>query len=345
MQANLTKCTKKMKLAKKPTQRLAYIDIAKTIALMLIVYSHTTNCYGQTYLGSFFIAAFFLLSGYTSKYNVPWKQHLIKRAKRLLIPYLLFNVVFILLCRNFTVYDLLGVVYSRYRLGLEGSSLPVMLRSLNGPLWFFTAMFLADTLFIKLAKMVDLINSNIRVHAIIVVCLLSASLLLNQIPFLLPWSLDTVPFFALFMYTGQLCLRYNIFKDVLGLKILIILILLIAGCQINGPINISIRIYGHSILLSFLTGVTGTLFLVWIGKLLEASKIGSFLAKRGKHTLTIFSLQMFVLHFVNSATSFAGYKGTSVLINILFGIGAVIVVFIFGEVTSKILKRFFPSIF
>ena len=110
-----------MKLDNKPTQRLPYIDIAKAIALMLIVYSHTTNCYGQTYLGSFFIAAFFLLSGYTSKYKVSWKQHLIKRAQRLLIPYLLFSVVFILLCRNFTFYDLLGVVYSRYRSGLEGS--------------------------------------------------------------------------------------------------------------------------------------------------------------------------------------------------------------------------------
>ena len=97
-----------MKLEKKTTRRLAYIDIAKAIALMLIVYSHTANCYGQIYLGSFFIAAFFLLSGYTSKYNESWKQHLIKRAQRLLIPYLLFNVVFILLCRNFTTYDLLG---------------------------------------------------------------------------------------------------------------------------------------------------------------------------------------------------------------------------------------------
>lgn len=48
-----------MKLDNKPTQRLPYIDIAKAIALMLIVYSHTANCYGQTYLGSFFIAAFF----------------------------------------------------------------------------------------------------------------------------------------------------------------------------------------------------------------------------------------------------------------------------------------------
>ena len=189
-----------MKLDNKPTQRLPYIDIAKAIALMLIVYSHTTNCYGQTYLGSFFIAAFFLLSGYTSKYKVSWKQHLIKRAQRLLIPYLLFSVVFILLCRNFTFYDLLGVVYSRYRSGLEGSSLPIMLRSLNGPLWFFTAMFFADMLFIKLAKMVDVINSSIRVHAIVVISLLSASFLLNQIPFLLPWSLDMVPFFALFMY-------------------------------------------------------------------------------------------------------------------------------------------------
>jgi putative acyltransferase len=334
-----------MKINQSPTQRLAYIDIAKTIALMLIVYSHTTNCYGQIYLGSFFIAAFFLLSGYTSKYNESWKQHLIKRAKRLLIPYLLFNVFFILLCRHFTVYDLLGVVYSRYRLGLEGSSLPIMLRSLNGPLWFFTAMFLADTLFIKLAKMVDLTNSNLKVHAIVILSLLSASFLLNQISFLLPWSLDMVPFFTLFMYLGQLCFRYNIFRHIQGLKIFIIILLLIVGCQINGPINLSIRIYGHSILLSFLTGIMGTFLLIWIGKLLETSRIGSILATSGKHTLTIFSQQMFVLHFVNSAISSVGYDGTNIIVNILLGICAVILVFIIGEVTSKILKRFLPSIF
>ena len=130
----------------------SYIDIVKTIALILIVYSHTAHCYGQVYLGSFFIAAFFLMSGYTSKPILSWKTYLVKRTKRLLIPYFFFNVIFIILCRHFSTYDFLGIFYSRFKFDIVGESMPVMLRSLNGPLWFFTAMFLTDILFIGVIK-------------------------------------------------------------------------------------------------------------------------------------------------------------------------------------------------
>ena len=328
-----------------PNQRLPYIDIVKTIALILIVYSHTAHCYGQVYLGSFFIAAFFLMSGYTYKPILSWKTYLAKRTKRLLIPYFFFNVIFIILCRHFSLYDILGIFYSRFKIDIVGESMPVMLRSLNGPLWFFTAMFLTDILFIGVIKITDFKKKNKLIHFFIIFILLVTSFLLNQVPLLLPWSLDMVPFFTLFMYLGHLCFRYNMFDSLQGWKMILAVIVLIVACKVNGSINLSIRVYGQSILLCLLTGTLGTFLLVWMGKSIENTAVGCFLAAVGKHTLTIFSLQMFVLHFVNSTISFVGYDGTQTMINILLGFVAVVIVFVIGKLTSVVLKRLVPSVF
>ena len=334
-----------MKTQSTTNQRLSFIDIAKSIALMLIVYSHTAHCYGQVYLGSFFIAAFFFMSGYTSKPIVSWKTYLTKRTKRLLIPYFIFNVIFVILCRNFSTYDLLGIVYSRYTIDIFGGTTPVMLRSLNAPLWFFTAMFFSDVLFVCINRLVNFTNKSLIVHGIVVSILLVLCYLLNQIPILLPWSIDTIPFFTLFMYIGLLSSKYNLLEFLHGWKMIFIIILLVLGCYINGSINLSIRSYGHSILLCFLTGLMGSFLLVWIGKLLENLSLGHILATTGKHTLTIFSLQMFVLHFINSAISFVRYDGGKTTINILLGAIAVVVVFIIGVIASKGLRRIMPSVF
>ena len=50
--------------------RLQHIDIAKGIAICLMVYGHT-NSYGMSFIYSFHMPLFFILSGYLTKLNVP----------------------------------------------------------------------------------------------------------------------------------------------------------------------------------------------------------------------------------------------------------------------------------
>ncbi len=83
--------------------RLKHIDIAKGIAICLMVYGHT-NSYGMSFIYSFHMPLFFVLSGYLTKLNVPDGQALKfavgevkKKLKGLYLPWLKYNLLFILL--------------------------------------------------------------------------------------------------------------------------------------------------------------------------------------------------------------------------------------------------------
>lgn len=181
-------------------QRLLYVDMAKSIALILVVYSHIPGALWQPYLGSFFIFAFFFLSGFTGGTRASWKEHVLKRARRLLIPYVLFSACLVVLSSNLTLLDLEGVAYSRFCLyPLDVRPNIIFLRHCNSPLWFLTAMFVSDIVYYTLIKRIK----SKKGLAISFVLLLLSVCAMDQLPVLLPWSIDTMPFFVIAMLAGH----------------------------------------------------------------------------------------------------------------------------------------------
>lgn len=131
--------------------RIAFFDIAKFIAMMMVILGHFGVPDINRFVFTFHIPLFFLISGYFFK---PYEKtfSLLKiKARQLLIPYLsvMFAVIFIYICQNFLdgysakntlmgVMDyFIGYLYgSGYIDDILGQHIEIV-----GPIWFCLALF------------------------------------------------------------------------------------------------------------------------------------------------------------------------------------------------------------
>ena len=321
-------------------QRLDYIDIAKGIGVLTVIYSHSGGENGlMTYIGGFFIPLFFVLSGITySNRNDRFIDYTIRKFKHLIFPYAFFSVMLLVLYRHFSFVDILGVFYSRYCLYPFSVSPNIhFMESGNAPMWFLTAMFVSLVLFRVLLDNEKKLYWIIGVYVIIIG--LSAYL-----PILLPWSIDAAFLFSLFIYIGTKVKSVNYNK--IGVLIFFLMLVLYFGiCYCNGEPNLSVREYGHSFILVLLTGTLGAIIVIKASQWLEKSYFKNVLMAFGQHSLTIFCIQMLLLRMqnylifdiielpLNTCTLYV----TSVLKTILTAC--------IGLYLSMGLKRYFPFIF
>lgn len=78
------------------TDRLKYIDVAKGIGIILVVWGHT-GLVGANQINCFHMAFFFILSGYVFQVNKKVDIILTKKVKSLYIPFVIWQITFILL--------------------------------------------------------------------------------------------------------------------------------------------------------------------------------------------------------------------------------------------------------
>ena len=74
------------------------IDVAKGIAIFLVILGHT-KFIGRDYIYLFHMPLFFFLSGmvYNEKYDEKPVEFILKKIKSLYVPYVLYNVLYILI--------------------------------------------------------------------------------------------------------------------------------------------------------------------------------------------------------------------------------------------------------
>lgn len=271
--------------------RLAHIDIAKAIGLCLVIVSHTVYPRLMFFALGCFVPVFFVASGYTTS-----TINLRKKAKRLLLPYALFNIVLVALfivkqvcscSTNEGIYEnIWGILYSRYAIYPLGSENNIFLMQAgNAPMWFLTSMF---TAFVALKPL--LVWPKLRWWVICVYLILTW--LISKLPVLLPWSLDTAFLMAIFIYVGIVCRN----TAILNSKKWCLWIAVVMGygitAYLNGYVNLSVREYGGSILLSLIAGILGSLLIMKGSMWLSKYQIGNLLAHVGQYSLTIFCIQM-----------------------------------------------------
>ena len=140
-------------------ERVAWLDIAKAITILMVVFGHTLRSgMGHQIVYSFHVATFFFLSGMTSG-----ADNLSRRIKndflRIMIPYYSFSIISIL------IYAVLGS-FAADSLGLSvdtsfGHSLAGMLYAcpVNGsmqynmPLWFLPCLFATKIIYYASCKL------------------------------------------------------------------------------------------------------------------------------------------------------------------------------------------------
>lgn len=347
--------------------RIGWIDIAKAIGILFVLINHAELGLGVvTFLGGmFYMPVFFVLSGYTYKDNQreTVKTFAVNKARRLLIPYFSFQIAIVGL---FTVKNLIssqsfktvllpiiGAIYSRNSLYAKSSEVLVLVPDknidlmpvLNAPLWFLTGLF--STLVIYKIIM-QLAKEDKKKESIYVsVCMLIGILLKYLCPILLPWSIDTAFLSVAFIHFGKIIKRENIvnrFSKNLGI-ILAIFAVFVATSYIDGSnisINMSIREFGHSVLLYLVVGTTGSLCVMFLSKEIEdyIKGVNNILELIGRHTIGILAFHLLVFGAVSVLIGLIG--GTTELLEKVANIIIAVVILV---PIDCFIQRYFPFVY
>lgn len=288
-----------------------WIDAAKGFGIILVMMLH--SCGMPSIAGCSFtpgvIPVFFVLAGLTFKQE-DIKTGIIKKSKRLLIPYFFYSLATILFATLYFgdhghIFDrLFGVVYGRYYLYPYYVENNRILMMETAPMWFLLAMFLS---FVWLYCFHNIKNKYLRFSFLSI--LVIVPFLTQKLPYLMPWSLDTSTFFTLFILIGEKMKRVldDIIKKSVILNfvyVLVALFLFYILRSYNGTINISIRQYGNlgfvSVVLLFILGVLESFSIMSVAKLLSGTIIIKALSVIGHHSMRLMCIHYFIFLIVSN---------------------------------------------
>lgn len=156
-------------------QRVAYLDIAKGIAVLLVVISHSYNVinnyfhlYNDVYhfmdeglqwmYMPFFMPLFFVITGWCSNFDLPFKNFLWKNIKQLIFP----SITLLLI--DTWILVAFGISSPPRTLGLFGVLLN--LATTGGP-WFIAALFFSKLMYWGLRRVFRKINIQLVIGLIL----------------------------------------------------------------------------------------------------------------------------------------------------------------------------------
>lgn len=265
--------------------RLEYVDIAKGMGLVLVVCSHSDALDLMWLMMDMCIPIFFFCSGYTYKMKGTLEGSMKKKARKLLVPYVFFNLMMFFSFCHFSLRELVGIIYSRYSLyPLDVTPNIKFFTSGNYPMWYLTSMVVSYFLFFLLVYFEKYKHLLILLYAIWVVGFIKC-------PILLPWSIDTAPLTALLIYVGMKVRQHNLIT--INIYQVLFLLMIYLGLRfVGGDLNISVREYGSSVAIYFLLAVIAPFVVLWGSRFLEKTIVGNIFMVLGNHSLTIFCVEI-----------------------------------------------------
>ena len=168
------------------SQRNQWLDIAKGIAILLMVIGHSTIPQSvSNFIFAFHMPLFFISSGLVTNFEKYSAMHFIAHKLRtLLLPFLIYSSIVIILLIIAGISDINHVLYN----GWEGYAL-----------WFIPVLFFS--LIINKIKQIKM--KYIRIA--LVLCILISGAVLCYYSIYLPWSLSTIPYASFLIFLGGGC--------------------------------------------------------------------------------------------------------------------------------------------
>lgn len=170
------------------SRRLEWMDVAKGIAIILMVVGHTTIPKGLSdFIWAFHMPLFFVASGWLTNWTKSTiKEFFVNKSKNLLLPFISYSLI-VLCIRYFFLPDG-GMPYLLYWLhnGWEGIAL-----------WFIPVLFMS----LIISKFVIGLNNN----WLIVGCSIALALLgglLSYYKIYAPWTVSSIPYTTTLVIIG-----------------------------------------------------------------------------------------------------------------------------------------------
>ena len=267
--------------------RLHFVDVDKGILILIVVAHHvfqvmrnngiipTESVYIERFYATFFMPAFFFVTGYCSNFNKPFKQFLMSNIKSLIVP----SLVFFFLNRSaemlyFQTFSCRNVLFA------------IKLFLLTGGTWFLTALFWAKIIYWWLRKYNKWAVWGGQVFLLVFTSLVCARLFE-------PWYVYHSFGLLIFIWLVEL-MKGRVPNLFLFLLLLIFYIAYVAIIVYDGQhyprisMQISLRINS---ILPFITGaISGTLVLFYISYLIKQNSILEYIGRN--------SIVIYLTHFV-----------------------------------------------
>lgn len=334
-------------------KRIQWIDIAKAITILLVVFGHTLRGGGaQKMMYGFHVPTFFLLAGMTCK-TTQISRQMKKDFLRIMVPYYVFGLASIL------IFLVLGTVAAD-RLSMDvdtsfGKNLVELLvmnpkggrMKFNLPLWFLPCLFAVKCLFYGLAKVFQ--NSKGK--------LLLASLALGVIGFVytglngpaLPFNfsvaLKMMPFFGFGYCLSQLMQAGNV-RFVGGWLSCIPGALLLGVACLVGWFAPAVNYSGDTftdVIAFLITSISGTFGICLVSMAIGKCKLVEYV---GKHTLAILVMHKFpVLLFQTVGPLKSPLTRYDDPVGILCAVGVSVVAVAICLAAGWFIGRFLPFLF
>ena len=284
-------------------QRFEWIDIAKGIGILLVVYGH---CQPppliEKFVYAFHMPLFFFISGFLFRHKAGSFHRFIKgKVKRLLIPYFVFSLISI------------PMQYLRFRAGEVDSfnmeQLFFNFFNLNGsviyniPLWFLMCLFVCMNLFYFISQL----KWVIQLLILIPLSLFSYYLSLHYIR--LPFSVDIAFYALIFVFLGYQSKKL-LFAFQKQKKVVLFIIFLTSGfvtylfSTMHGRISMGAMVIENPFYF-FFAALTGICMVFSLSILI---KFNTPLVYFGKNSLAILVNHFYVLSFFGVILTVTGIK-------------------------------------
>ena len=333
--------------------RIEYIDIARAIAILVIVLGHTLNHSENCklifkFLYSFNVVLFFILSGYTFKIreNESFYEFAKRKFIRIMIPYfiwkLLWLIPYIFLGKNVgnfleteSSFDIKAMLINI----LYGNGNSSALKQ-NSSLWFLPALFSIEIIYYYIIKFINISKRKSIVVLIFSLLISYASTYLLE--FKLPWGINTVlNIGGIFFLIGYLL--NNMFEINKLFKIYYIFPILIIGIlamNFNSTVSCIDYIYGN-LTLAILSGLCLSIVIIYISYLIKNNKILEYI---GRITMGILIFHKLVILIVQTKLGVIStqLKNSNILIEFLLSIVTVMLSVVFSLICVLVLRKILP---
>ena len=331
--------------------RLLWLDIAKGIVMLLVVFGHTVRGgAAQQAVYGFHVPAFFLLSGMSAGFSRHKKGRLKNDFLRIMVPYYIWGLI------SIGIYLVLGHV-ARDKLGVDAdatlgnnvyglifASSRTHYMRYNLPLWFLPCLFASKAVFYGLQRLLNRRTEYI-LAASALLCVLGfvySAAGLPCLPFALEIAVKMLPFFALgnfVMEQEKLLKTINASKTRALLAGLVLLAAAVALALINGKVNYSSDAFSNPLLyhVGALAGCAGVVLLsAGIGRCRILSYVG-------QNTMGVLVMHKFPVMFFQIFGPVAGMlKNTESILSAAAGAAVSVAAVGMCLVASWIVMKIFP---
>jgi acyltransferase len=273
--------------------RIDWVDIAKGIGIILIVFGHNLlPPYIRQVVFAFHVPLFFFLSGMFFNTRCNLKQFIIDKYKKLVIPYFIFAITtyifWFFVTSRFDNYShktipFIGIFYG------NGTD-PWMM--FNAPRWFIVCLFSTEILFYFVYKAAK--GKYKLIFALIIISVIGF-LYSKFVAIRLPWGIDICFTSIIFYGTGYLFKNYFNIKKVKKTLVVFLIpcfaVLTVMFSTLNGLIDMNYRIYNNYFFF-YLAAFFGIFTIILLSTVFPNLKLIKYY---GQNTLVILALHIVIL--------------------------------------------------